>query len=256
MSYKALMLDIDGTLVPYNYGALPSQAVIEAVKKAQEKVYVTLVTGRAFTTAKRVSDALGLSSGFMVINGGAQTINIQTEKVLYEQPIDLPDARIIVNILEEEGITFYIKQTLHGLPDLSNPFTKEHILTNPYMVFCEERYSSEKIDTVFEKLSSLSGLTLHKARHKLPDKYGFNITHAKATKLLGLTVVCEQLGILPSEAIGVGDGYNDFPLLMACGLKIAMGNAAAELKEIADFIAPSVDDDGVVTVINKFVLEK
>ncbi len=60
--------------------------------------------------------------------------------------------------------------------------------------------------------------------------------------------------ILRNEIIGVGDSYNDFPLLMACGLKVAMGNAAPELKEIADYIAPTVEEDGVVDVIKRFVL--
>ena len=41
---------------------------------------------------------------------------------------------------------------------------------------------------------------------------------------------------------------------MACGLKVAMGNAIPELKEIADYVAPSVDDDGVADVIEKFIL--
>lgn len=41
---------------------------------------------------------------------------------------------------------------------------------------------------------------------------------------------------------------------MACGLKVAMGNAVKELKEIADFIAPTVEQDGLATVIEKFIL--
>jgi hydroxymethylpyrimidine pyrophosphatase-like HAD family hydrolase len=41
---------------------------------------------------------------------------------------------------------------------------------------------------------------------------------------------------------------------MACGLKIAMSNAVPELKVIADYIAPSIDDDGVADIIEKFVL--
>lgn len=41
---------------------------------------------------------------------------------------------------------------------------------------------------------------------------------------------------------------------MACGLKVAMGNAVQDLKEIADYIAPSVDEDGIADVIEKFVL--
>ena len=55
--------------------------------------------------------------------------------------------------------------------------------------------------------------------------------------------------------IGIGDGYNDFPLLMACGLKIAMGNAVEDLKAIADFIVPSVEQDGVAHAINRFILK-
>jgi len=61
--------------------------------------------------------------------------------------------------------------------------------------------------------------------------------------------------IKPQEIIGVGDGPNDYPLLMGSGFKVAMGNAVPELKEIADFIAPSVEEDGVATVIEKFVLQ-
>jgi len=66
--------------------------------------------------------------------------------------------------------------------------------------------------------------------------------------------VAKILGIDTHEIIGIGDGYNDFPLLMACGLKVAMGNAVEDLKAIADYIAPTVSQDGVADVINKFVL--
>jgi hydroxymethylpyrimidine pyrophosphatase-like HAD family hydrolase len=65
----------------------------------------------------------------------------------------------------------------------------------------------------------------------------------------------KKLHLKKDEIIGVGDGYNDFPLLMACGLKVAMGNAVPDLKEIADYIAPSVVEDGVVDIISKFIVK-
>jgi hydroxymethylpyrimidine pyrophosphatase-like HAD family hydrolase len=43
-------------------------------------------------------------------------------------------------------------------------------------------------------------------------------------------------------------------MLMASGMKVAMGNAVSELKSIADYIAPSVSEDGVVRVIEEFIL--
>ena len=81
-----------------------------------------------------------------------------------------------------------------------------------------------------------------------------DVTDQSVSKMHGISEVFEILGISREDAIGVGDSYNDFPLLMACGLKVAMGNAIDELKSIADYIAPSVDDDGVTDVIEKFVL--
>jgi hydroxymethylpyrimidine pyrophosphatase-like HAD family hydrolase len=56
----------------------------------------------------------------------------------------------------------------------------------------------------------------------------------------------------PEEVVGVGDGYNDYPLLTACGVKVAMGDAPDELKEIADFIVPPQSEHGVLQVIEKY----
>ena len=50
--------------------------------------------------------------------------------------------------------------------------------------------------------------------------------------------------------IGLGDGYNDIPLLSVCGFKVAMENAPEELKEIADVIVPIVEQDGFLTLTN------
>lgn len=105
-----------------------------------------------------------------------------------------------------------------------------------------------------QKLSSITDITYHKTHHKDPEKFGVLINHIDATKQQGVFELEKRLGIARSEMIGVGDSYNDFPLLMACGLKVAMGNAIPELKEIADYIAPSVNEDGVVDVIEKFIL--
>lgn len=61
----------------------------------------------------------------------------------------------------------------------------------------------------------------------------------------------KHLNITPEETVGIGDGYNDYPLLQAVGYKVAMHNAHDELKNIADFIAPSIDEDGLSVVIEK-----
>ncbi len=56
-------------------------------------------------------------------------------------------------------------------------------------------------------------------------------------------------GIPDAEICAVGDDVNDIPMIQAAGLGVAMGNAIAEVKEVADRIAPSHDEDGLVDVV-------
>ena len=64
------------------------------------------------------------------------------------------------------------------------------------------------------------------------------------------------LNIETSEIIGVGDARNDIPLLEVCGLKVAMGNADDKFKLVANYIAPSVDEDGVAHIVEKFIINE
>ena len=109
-------------------------------------------------------------------------------------------------------------------------------------------------DEIIEDLSFLPEVVVHKLLSRDDGCNGLEICHATATKQHGIFEVAKILGINTHEIIGVGDGYNDFPLLSACGFKVAMGNAVPELKVIADFIAPSVEEDGVAVVIEKLLL--
>lgn len=79
------------------------------------------------------------------------------------------------------------------------------------------------------------------------------ITHKEASKQHAVQVLARMLGVETHEMIGVGDARNDIPLLSICGLKIAMGNSDDKLKSIAHHIVPTVEDDGVVHVIERFI---
>lgn len=81
------------------------------------------------------------------------------------------------------------------------------------------------------------------------------ITHKEASKRRAVKKLADLLNISLSEIICVGDGLNDVPLLNTCGFKVAMGNAADDLKKIADYIAPGVEEDGVAHIIEKFILK-
>ena len=249
------MLDVDGTLVNYQssdnpFPKLPSERVTRAIKKAQEKITVCVATGRPYGKLLPIFDQLGLS-GYAITNDGAQVIDIATKEILYQQLLNQADLKEIVRILQEKNIEFSITND-----DTDTLYSPENVYLKPMNIYADELLSPEEMDNLTDSLSHLSAIVIHRTRHGVSRKYGFLISHGNSTKQHGIFEVAKLLGIETHEIIGVGDGYNDFPLLMACGLKVAMGNANEDLKEIADYIAPSVEDDGVATVIEKFILNE
>ncbi len=257
MDYKAIMLDVDGTLIPYDYDALPSKRVIEAIKKAKEMVTVCIVTGRSYRATKRILDSFDINTGYAVVDGGAYVIDIKTDKLIYKQYITKGDLKKIARVFEEEKVDFFVKdaESFKGNRDHYEVHKTEQKLENVSMIFTDELYTLEKTHAIMKKLASPT-ITIFRSKHHDPNKYSFNITHIKATKLHGIAEISKILKLNKKEIIGVGDGYNDYPLLMASGLKVAMGNAVKDLKEIADFVAPSVTDDGVAVTIEKYILKK
>lgn len=249
------MSDIDGTLIPYDYNAVPSKAVVDAISLAQKHLTVTLVTGRSYVFIKEIIKTLQLQTGYAVVNNGAQVFDISEDELIYEQPIEMEELKEVITILHHEGIPFYLKQDATDLDYYSKgPFKPGTPITKGSMLFTDQSHSEKRIDSLFDKLAHLPHLNKHKTKHAEPGKFGIDITHVKATKMHGIYVVSEKLGVKKEEIIGVGDSYNDFSLLMASGLKVAMGNAIPELKEIADHVVPSVEQDGIVELVNKFIL--
>ena len=62
-----------------------------------------------------------------------------------------------------------------------------------------------------------------------------------------------SLNLTVNEMICCGDGFNDLSMIECAGLGVAMENAQSALKEIADYITKSNDNDGVLHVINEFM---
>jgi hydroxymethylpyrimidine pyrophosphatase-like HAD family hydrolase len=78
----------------------------------------------------------------------------------------------------------------------------------------------------------------------------------KVSKAIALEKMGEFYGIRREEMIAIGDGFNDLPMIEYAGLGVAMDNAPAEVKNAADYITLSNDEDGVAKVIDLFVLNQ
>ncbi len=247
MKYKALILDLDGTTIPNHPDGRPSKRVQEAISRAKAFVHVCIATGRPLSLALPVIDHLELT-GPCIITSGTQIYDPVSKRVVEEISLSESTVALVAPIIAQYSVPTYIN-TSEGT-FLFSDTTRHGAILNVFL----ESLVMEQADSIIEELKDVPGIAVHKVRSWHEGRICIEIPHAEGTKLHGITRVAKRLGITYEELIGVGDAYNDFSLLMACGLKIAMGNAVPELKAIADFIAPSVDDDGVATIIEKFIL--
>lgn len=247
MKYKVLILDLDGTTIPNRSDGLPSARIVDAVRKASEKVFVCAATSRPFFLAKSVLDKLTFT-GPCVISSGTQLYDPLKKKIVREYLLN----RSLVPHIYEVINKYRIKTLLYnGVTE--NLFDGGTIPQKVFTLYTWEM-PPEKAEKLASELQEIPNIAVHRIPAWKKGMVCVEISDAIATKFHGITEIAKLLNTDTHEMIGVGDGYNDFPLLMACGLKIAMGNAVPELKAIADFIAPSVEEDGVATVIEKFIL--
>lgn len=246
--YKALLTDVDGTLVSVQERAMPSQTVITALEKASISVSIHLITARPFTDTHNLPNifkALPFLSD-CVINGGAQIINPRTQK-------------ITANKTMHKLSSFYTKLLLNICPEViaitsgnkSFPlkdFSSSEDVIKVVAVGVNDKY----IPVLMTQLGMLDDIVAYETTSYKQGK-DIIITHKDATKAQAVKILMEKYKLIKEKMIGIGDTTHDLSFLHQCGTKVAMGNAQQEVKDVADFIAPSVDEDGLATVIEKYL---
>lgn len=250
--YKAIISDIDGTLTPIVPYSLPSKKVTNAIKEAVGKDLIfILASGRPFSLVKYLVDHLG-ETGPCIVDNGAAIVDSKDGSTIWEANLPNEEANQIINVVKK----FKLYRASCNTGGIDNPTQIPN--TSKVRKVSIHDISESEADNIIAKITSMySNVTGIKAAsyegQHLVDVYFSNI---KATKQYAVFELSKILDITEDEIIGVGDGYNDFPLLMACGLKVAMGNSVDDLRGIADYIAPSVDEDGLAEVIEKFYLDQ
>lgn len=246
--YKALLTDVDGTLVSVRENAMPSQAVIDALQKASKTISIHLITARPLTETHNLP-AIFKALPFLsdsVINGGAQIINPRTQEITANRTMHKLSSfhtELLLNICPE---VIAITSGNKSFPLKDFPFSEDVIKV--VAVGVNDKY----IPALMTQLGMLDDIAAYQTTSYKQGR-DIIITHKDATKAQAVKILMEKYKLIKEEIIGIGDTTHDLSFLHQCGTKVAMGNAQQEVKDIADFIAPSVDEDGLATVIEKYL---
>lgn len=258
---KALFFDIDGTLVSFKTHRIPESA-IRAVHKARQKgIKVFIATGRPMPFINNLGDLE--YDGIMCVTG-ALCITSQGQ-VIYSNPVPKDDIKRLIadSRLHPMPVAFAsadsaIVCNLESDPDkckevftlLDIPLPESAPLTNALGM------DIMQIIAFFDKENEprIMQDVLKECNSNRWHPY-FSDCVAKGTnKATGIDEICRYYNIDLAQTMAFGDGGNDIAMLKHAGTGVAMGNALDEVKQYADLVTDSVDDNGIANILNCLLL--
>jgi hypothetical protein len=273
-TYRFLAVDVDGTLV--NTSQRVPEAHCEALHRAHHAgMTVCICTGRNVAETRAVIEAIGLDLDVGVFVFGSLISQLPEGKTIQRTTIPADTAADLVSYFNAQGfpvLALYDPQEMgvdyrfiEGPRDMGvferwlekAPATVER-LSHWEPADCEPLRIGviDEIDRSAETIRLL-GQQFPKERLKFNSitapNYGVHVVECFApqvNKWYGIQHVASQLGIAASEIVAIGDDVNDLEMIQHAGLGIAMGNAIDEVKQLADWQAPSNDESGVAAAVD------
>ncbi len=251
---KLLALDVDGTLVSFENTMTP--AVKEAVWAAHDAgIHIVIATGRAVPGVYNVLDKLDMREGLAVASNGSVVFGVEPFEVIKTVTFNaapavekllsvFPDAMVAV---EEVGVGYRVNRHF-PTGEISGRILVEQI----------ENMVAHPVTRVIVRVpdNDVDGFQ-QTVRDMGLDGTNFYIGYTSwvdmappgVSKASGLETVTSILGVDQADVLAIGDGNNDREMLRWAGRGVAMGQAPDEVKDIADAVTGSIDDDGAVTEI-------
>lgn len=270
LDIKLLVLDIDGTIAGISNDV--NHRVRQAIKAVQNQgIKVTIATGRMYCSALRFQQIIDSKLPLIAYNG-AWIQNPLTEEIYYHIPIGSTIARELLDYFEQSEfkksveIHCYLEDELYvreitqtteiyaqrsGVqPNVTKDLrTIINQNTTKILALCHEQNIITILKKELSQLFSSEQIYLTQSSKIYLEAIHPTVNKGAATRYL----TEEILGLKPENVMAIGDNFNDGEMLKYAGLSIAMGEAPEEIKSIAKWVAPTVEEDGVAIALEKFL---
>ncbi|BCJ86995.1 Cof-type HAD-IIB family hydrolase [Effusibacillus dendaii] len=263
---RLIAIDLDGTMLTNEKKILDSTKTI--LKKVTDLGHeVVIATGRPPRSSRPYHEELGLTS-LMINFNGALIHNPFTRKSEFHFPMDRQIALEILhqcqvfeveNVLVEVEDRYYAKKVDallrffgDGTPPTGLGEIETFLIDHPTSMMV---HSSEEVITALRARinKQFHGMVAHRYWSAEPF-HVIEITKAGISKATGLMTLASVLGFERQDVIAFGDEGNDLEMIKWAGVGVAMGNANPILKEVADQIADTNENDGIARMLEKLLL--
>ena len=253
---KAAFFDVDGTLLSYRTGRVPT-GTREAIEKLQQKGIACIVaTGRHISQLEKLPVADIPFDAYLTLNG--QLMLDREKRVLFGSPITGKsrdflvkafDAHTFPAVMVEENQLYMNYVTEHV-----RTVSRDMAITIPplsdyrggaiYQVCAYLRPGEEQLLAPIAQECVITGWNYG----------GKDIVAKGGGKMAGIRRYLEETGILQEEIIAFGDAENDLEMVRFAGIGVAMGNGVEAVKAAANFVTADIDDDGIEKALRHYRL--
>lgn len=251
---KAAFFDIDGTLLSFTTHRV-SEGTIRAFDRLHKAgVHTFISSGRPMVLIPPMPVTF---EAHITMNGG---LVFTPDKVLLSNPIPREDTDAWLDLAKARNICTMIF-TADGMmlaqPNEAGLKLRAQLeFTMPPVVAIDEMRGVEAYQIIALMPPQMDGEVGALLSHCRLPRWHPAFTDIVAngnSKAAGMDAICRHFGIQQEETIAFGDGANDIEMLQWAGIGIAMGNAAQEVKDAADMVTGSVDDEGIEQAINELL---
>lgn len=270
MKYKLLVLDLDGTLTNTRK-EVTAHTRTTLIKAQEQGLKIVLASGRPTYGIAPLANLLQLDKyeGYVLSYNGGEIIDWKTGELLYKNLLDpevLPYLYQCANDNHFAIVTYDGEYVLTEYPD--DEYVLKEALLNVMKIKKVDNFLKAVQHPIAKCLivgepTRLAVLEKEMYNH-LHDRMGvfrsepyfLELVPKGIDKAQSLAVLLKEIGMTKDEMIAVGDGFNDLSMIKYARLGVAMSNAQEVVKENADFITLSNEEDGVAHVVEKFILSE
>lgn len=268
---RLLVVDLDGTVVGRSNQIEPG--VLQVIQAVQAQgIAVAIATGRMYQSAVRFHRAIGSTLPLMAYQGAwiQDPLTDQMHRhwtMAPELAGQLLDAYEQADLRDRLSVHFYIDDQLYvreileeteryaersGVSVQAVGDLRTLLSMHPTKVLAQ----SPDVMLIDQLWRSLQG---HYSPAEVYLTKSVDIfleaTHPQVNKGAAVRYVAEDLlGLQPEQVMAIGDNLNDLEMLNYAGLGVAMGDAPAEVKAMAQWVAPNVEANGAAVAMEKFLL--
>ncbi len=268
--YTVIALDLDGTLLTDDLRITErSRAAIRRVR--ERGMTVLLASARPPRSMRRYYQQLELDTPLIAYNG-ALVWDVAEGQPLFHEPLVPDAARALVGFLRRQHPELNIslecgdRWYIDDLTEEVRRAIEQYEVDPPHGIACVEQVLADEAEAISKVLFRGNMHTAEQLLAALPPDLAerlhittsgdwfCEVMAAGATKAAAIAWTAASLDLDPTSIMAIGDSPNDIPMLQAASLGVAMDNAMTIVKEAADVLTASNNQDGVARAIERYLL--